>query len=138
VVSGGNAKALGLNYEMRCREVSGRRTRQRRRCRRHERGKGTERAANRARVMFAVLVGLSVRVPVSAEQRQQAPLGIIDLSVGAALRRFKGFSDIEGEVDRHQRVEDERKETEPGDPDFAPPRPHPHAPPITPAKQALI
>ena len=86
--------------------------------------------------MFAVLFGLPVRMTVPAEQRQELPFWPFDLSVGAALRRLEGFGDIEGEVDRDQRVEDERGEAESRGPDPASPRPHSH--PVTPAKGALI
>src|ERR1700740_391639 len=78
-VGGRGAKALGLNQEMCCRELGGRRGRERRRCGRYKAGKGTERAAHRTGVMLAVLVGLPVGVTMSAEQGQQMPLGVIDL-----------------------------------------------------------
>jgi hypothetical protein len=86
--------------------------------------------------MFAVLVGFPVCAMVPAEQSQQLPFWRFYLSVGAALRRLEGLADIEGEVDRDQRVEDEREEAESRGPDPASPYPHSH--PVTPAKGALI
>ena len=57
---------------------------------------------------------------MSAEQRQQTPLGAIDLGVGATLvRRLERLGEVEGKVDRHQRVEREREEAEPRGPDPA-------------------
>ena len=130
-VSGGSAGAFGLGYEMRCRQPHGEQGQQRRRCGRGKAGESAERAAHRARVMFAVLVGRAVRFTMSAEQRQQTPLGAADLDVSAAvLRRLERLGEIEGDVDRHQRVERERKEAESRGPDPASPlsRSHPGAP----------
>lgn len=76
--------------------------------------------------MLAVLVGLPARVMMSDEQRQQMPFAVINLGMGAALGRLEGLGDIEGKVNRHQRVEGERQEAEPCGPDPASPRPHSH------------
>ena len=86
--------------------------------------------------MFAVLFGLPVRMTVPAEQRQQLPLRVVDVSVGAAPRRLEGFGDIEGEVDRDQRVEDEREKAEPRGP--GPTSPGPCSHPVTPVQEVLL
>jgi hypothetical protein len=81
--------------------------------------------------MFAVLVGRAARFTMSAEQRQQTLLGAGELDVGAALlRRLERLGEVEGKVDRHQRVEREREEAEARGPDPASPlsRSHSEAP----------
>jgi hypothetical protein len=96
-----------------------------RQCRRRGRGEGSqgaERAAHRARVMFAMIAGRAVCFRVSAEQRQQTLLDAADLEVGdAMLRRLGRLGEIEGKVDRDQRVEREREEAESRGPDPASP-----------------
>jgi hypothetical protein len=78
--------------------------------------------------MFVVLIGLAIRVAMSAKQRQQRPFGITDLYVGTAqMCRLEGLGEVEGKVDRHQRVEDERKDTESRGPDPASPLSHSHS-----------
>ena len=130
-VSGGSADAFGLDYKMRLRQPHGEQSQQRRRRRRGKAGQRAERAAHRARVMFAVLVGRAVRFTMSAQQRQQTPLGAIDLAMGTALRPER-LGEVKAKVDRHQRVEGERKEAEPRGPDPASPlsRSHSGAPAI--------
>jgi hypothetical protein len=77
--------------------------------------------------MFAMIVGRVVRFGMSAEQRQQTLLDAPDLEVGdlevgdAMLRRLERLGEIEGNVDRHQRVEREREEAESRGPDPASP-----------------
>jgi hypothetical protein len=79
--------------------------------------------------MFTMLVGRAVRFTVSAEQRQQTLLGIADLDMGAALLRGpkRALGEVEGQVDRHQRVEREREEAEPRGPDPASPLSQSHS-----------
>lgn len=74
--------------------------------------------------MFAVLVGLAADVLVADEQRQQMPFGAAGLSVGVdapLVRRRERLGEIEGDVNRHERVEREREEAEPRGPDRASP-----------------
>jgi hypothetical protein len=71
--------------------------------------------------MLVVLVGLAVRVTMSADQREQMPLSVFAFGVSAALRQREHLSDIERKVDRHQRVEGEREEAEPRGPNPASP-----------------
>ena len=130
-VRGGSADAFGLDYGMRCRQPHGEQSQHCHRRGRGKAGQSTERAAHRACVMFAVLVGRAARFTMPAEQRQQTPLGVITLDLGAAvLGRFKRLGEVEGKVDRHQRVEREREEAEPRGPDPASPlsRSHSDAP----------
>jgi hypothetical protein len=77
--------------------------------------------------MFVVLVGLPVRAMMSAEQREQMPLGIFAFGVSAALRRREDLGEVERKVDWNQRVEGEREEAEPGGPNSASPHPHLHS-----------
>jgi hypothetical protein len=83
-ISGGSADAFGLDYGMRRRQPGRGWERQCCRRRRGDGGQRANRAAHRARVMFAVFFGLALRVTMSAEQRQQLPFAVIDLGVGAA------------------------------------------------------
>src|SRR5258708_29059474 len=85
-VSGGGADALGLDYRMRCRQPLGEQGQQRHRRGWGEAGQGAERAAHRAHVMFAVLVGRA-RFTMSAEQRQQTLLGAAGAELGPPLLR---------------------------------------------------
>jgi hypothetical protein len=81
--------------------------------------------------MFAVLVGGAVRFTMSAERRQQTPLGAADPGMNAALvLRLERLGEIEGKVDRHQRVERKREEAETRGPEPASPisRSHSGAP----------
>ena len=127
-VSGGTAGAFGLDYGIRIRQPRGAQDQQRRRRGRGKAGQGAERAAHRARVMFAVLVRRAVRFTMSAEQRQQTLLGAADLEVGAALpRRLDRLGEVEGEVDRNQRVEREREQAESRGPDPASPLSRSHS-----------
>ena len=60
-------------------------------------------------MMLAVLVGLPARAMMSAEQREQMPLGTIPCDRSAAVRRgLEGSGKVEGKVDRDQRVESKR------------------------------
>ena len=78
--------------------------------------------------MFAVLVGRAVRFRMSAEHGQQTPLGAAGLDVGAAvLRRLERLGEVEGKVDRHQRIEREREKAEPRGPDPASPLSRSHS-----------
>jgi hypothetical protein len=78
--------------------------------------------------MFAVLVGGAVSFRMSAEQGQQTPLGAAHLGMNAALvLRLERVGEIEGEVDRHQRVEREREEAETRGPDPASPMSRSHS-----------
>jgi hypothetical protein len=82
-------------------------------------------------MMFAVLVGGAVRFRMSAEQRQQMPFRTADLGMNAALvLGLEHLGEIEGKVDRHQRVEREREEAETRGPNPASPisRSHSGAP----------
>src|SRR5205085_5251253 len=82
----------------------------------------------RTPAMFAVLVGRAVRLTMSAEQRQQTLLGAIDLEMGAALlRRLERLGEVEGNMDRHQRIEREREEAETRGPDPASPLSRSHS-----------
>ena len=73
-------------------------------------------------MVFATLVGLAVRVTMSAEQRQQMLFDITGRDAGAAqVCRLERLSEAEGQVDRHQRVEHECKEAEPRGPNPASP-----------------
>ena len=127
-VSGRSAGAFGLGYEMRRREPHGGQCQRRRRRGRGKAGQGAERAAHRACVMFAVFAGCAVRFTMSAEQRQQTLLCAAGLDVRAAmLRRLDRLGEIEGKVDRHQRVERERKEAESRGPDPASPLSRSHS-----------
>jgi len=109
---------------MRRRQRGGRRERQRwRRCQ-DEAGERVERTAHRTRVMFVVLVGLAVRLTISADQRQNMALGIFTLGVSAALRRPEHLGEVESKVDGDQRVKGEREEAEPRGPNTASPPPH--------------
>src|SRR6516165_1217308 len=91
-VSGWNAGAFSLDYEMRRRQPRRERDRQRRRTGWRQAGQGAERAAHGTRVMFVVLIGLAIRVAMAAEHRQQRPFGITDLGVGSAqMRRLERF-----------------------------------------------
>ena len=75
--------------------------------------------------MFVVLIGLAIRVAMAAEHRQQRPFGITDLGVGTAqMRRLERLGEVEGKVDRSQRVEGERQDAEPRGPDPASPISH--------------
>ena len=75
--------------------------------------------------MFVVLIGLAIRVAMAAEHRQQRPFGITDLCVGTAqLYRLERLGEVEGKVDRHQRVEGECQDAEPRGPDPASPISH--------------
>jgi hypothetical protein len=56
-------------------------------------------------MMLAVFVGLPVRAMMSAEPREQMPLGTIRCDLSAAVRRGpEGSGKVEGKVDRHQRI----------------------------------
>jgi hypothetical protein len=60
-------------------------------------------------MMLAVLVGLPVRSMMSAEQREQLPLGTIFSDRSTAVHPgLEGSVKVEGKVDRHQRVESKR------------------------------
>ena len=60
-------------------------------------------------MVLAVLVGLPVRVMMSAEQPEQMPLGTTPWDRSAAVRRgLEGSGKIEGKMDRDQRVESKR------------------------------
>ena len=78
--------------------------------------------------MFVVLIGLAIRVAMAGKHRQQRPFGITDLCVGAAQAcRLERLGEVEGKVDRHQRVEGEREDTESRGPDPASPLSHSHS-----------
>ena len=78
--------------------------------------------------MFVALIRLPIRVAMAAEHRQQRPFGITDLGVGTAqMRRLERLGEVEGKVDRHQRVEGEREDTESRGPDPASPLSHSHS-----------
>jgi len=78
--------------------------------------------------MFVVLIGLAIRVAMPGKQRQQRPFGITDLCVGAAqVCRLERLGEVEGKVDRSQRVEGERQDAEPRGPDPASPLSHSHS-----------
>ena len=88
-------------------------------------------------MMFAVLVGVTVRVTMSGEQRQQTLSDITGPdSDTTQMCRLKRLGEVEGKVDRYQQVEGERKEAEPRGPYPSSPRPQSH--PVTPAQGALI
>ena len=126
-VSGWNAGAFSLDYEMRRRQPRRERDRQRRRTGWRQAGQGAERAAHGTRVMFVVLIGLAI-VAMPGKQRQQRPFGITDLGVGAAQAcRLERLGEVEGKVDRSQRVEGERQDAEPRGPDPASPLSHSHS-----------
>ena len=75
--------------------------------------------------MFVELIGLAIRVAMPGKQRQQRPFGITDLCVGAAqVCRLERLGEVEGKVDRSQRVEGERQDAEPRGPDPASPISH--------------
>jgi hypothetical protein len=61
------------------------------------------------------MIGPAVPRAMPHQQGQQAPFGAVGRSGYAVLPRCrsKRLGEIEGEVDRHQRVEGERKEAEP-------------------------
>ena len=121
-VSGGSAGAFGLDYGRRLRQPQGEHSQQHRRRGRGKAGQGAECAAHRAGAMFAVLVRRAIRFTMSTEQRQQTLLDAANLEMGAALlRRLERLGEIEGKVDRHQRVEREREEAETRGPDPASP-----------------
>ena len=123
-VSGWNPGAFSLDYEMRRRQPRRERDRQRRRTGWGQAGQSAERAAHGTRVMFVVLIGLAI-VAMPGKQRQQRPFGITDLCVGTAqLYRLERLGEVEGKVDRSQRVEGERQDAEPRGPDPASPISH--------------
>ena len=75
--------------------------------------------------MFVVLIGLAIRVAMPAGQRQQRPFGITGLGAGPAqVRRLERLGEVEGKVDRNQRVEGEREDTKSRGPDPASPISH--------------
>ena len=79
---------------------------------------------------FAVVVGFAADMTVADEQRQQMPFGAAGLSVGVrapVVRRRERLGQVEGNVDRHERIEHEREEAEPRGPDPASPTSHSHA-----------
>ena len=136
-LSGWNAGAFSLDYEMRRRQPRRERDRQRRRTGWRQAGQGTERAAHGTRVMFVVLIGLAIRVAMAAEHRQQRPLGTTDLCVGTTqVCRLERVGEVEGKVDRHQRVEGECEEAEARGPD--PASPLSHSPSVVPANRVFI
>ena len=72
--------------------------------------------------MFAVLAGFVVGLTMSGEQRQHmsfdaAALGVVVGVASSMMRRIQRLGDIEGDVDRHQRIERKREKAEPGGPD---------------------
>ena len=75
--------------------------------------------------MFVALIRLPIRVAMAAEHRQQRPLGTTDLCVGTTqVCRLERVGEVEGKVDRSQRVEGERQDAEPRGPDPASPISH--------------
>jgi hypothetical protein len=78
--------------------------------------------------MFVVLIGLAIRVAMAGKHRQQRPFGITDLCVGTAqLYGLERLGEVEGKVDRHQRVEGECQDAESRGPDPASPLFHSHS-----------
>jgi len=67
-------------------------------------------------LVFAVLVGRALRFMMAAEQRQQMTLGTTGLLIHGMLRRCERLGKVERQVDRHQRVDDERQKAEPRGP----------------------
>jgi len=109
VVSGGSADRFVFDYGQRRRQAGRERDRQGHQCGRDKAGERSKRAAHRTCMVLAVLVGLPVRVMMSAEQPEQMPLGTILSDRSAAVRRgLEGSGKVEGKVDRHQRVESKR------------------------------
>ena len=87
--------------------------------------------------MFVALIRLPIRVAMAAEHRQQRPFGITDLGVGTAqMRRLERLGEVEGKVDRNQRVEGECQDAEPRGPD--PASPLSHSPSVVPANRVFI
>jgi len=86
--------------------------------------------------MFVVLIGLAIRVAMPAKQPQQRPFGIADLGAGTAqVCRLEHLREVEGKVDRHQRIEDECQDAESRGPDPASPLSHSHS--VVPANRVL-
>jgi hypothetical protein len=75
-------------------------------------------------VGVAVVVGFAADMTVADEERQQMPFGATGLSVGVRapmVRRGERLGQVEGNVDRHERIEREREQAEPRGPDRASP-----------------
>ena len=73
---------------------------------------------------FAVVVRFAADMTVADEQRQEMPLGAggVCVSMGAPMvRRGERLGQVEGDVDRYERIKRERKQAEPRGPDRASP-----------------
>lgn len=61
---------------------------------------------------FATVVGFAADMAVADEHRQEMPVGAAGLGVrirAPVMRRSESLGEVEGNVDRHQRVERERE-----------------------------
>jgi hypothetical protein len=84
-------------------------------------------------VAFAVVVRFAAAMTVADEERQEMPVGAsgVCVSVSAPMVRWtQRLGQVEGNMNRHERIEREREEAEPCGPDRASPlsRSHSDAP----------
>jgi hypothetical protein len=75
-------------------------------------------------VAFAVVVRFATGVAMADKQRQEMPVGATGLGVRVSapmVRRGERLGQVEGYVDRYERIKRERKQAEPRGPDGASP-----------------
>jgi hypothetical protein len=67
-------------------------------------------------LVFAMLVGWTLRFMMSDEQRQQMPFGTTGLIIHDVPRGRERLGKVERQMDRHQRIDGERQQAEPRGP----------------------